>query len=197
MSGKYRLAVYLGRFQPPHQGHLESVKLGLRIAEHVVIGIRDTKLDFKDPLTVEERFECWRRLIKWAELDADRVSLVKVPDFGKGTGIPYEDKAIFTDHPLLRWAKEVEKLLGMNPEDTVFIGNKPPMVIAFNLLGYIVFPGHRNVHRLIEVSATELRKSIMSNDGRWRNILPSPVVRYLDEINIRERLLRLHRQEGP
>ncbi|RLE57296.1 MAG: hypothetical protein DRJ40_03005 [Thermoprotei archaeon] len=187
----FRRAVYIGRFQPPHQGHLASVKLGLEIASTVIIGVRETPLGPKDPLTVNERIECWRRLLEWADVDLSRVVIRAVPDFGKDTPLPTEDKVIFSNHPLITWARTVEKLLNMNPSDTAFIGNKPPMVIAFNLLGYVVVPGHRNVHRCIEVSASELRRKILSGDESWKKMLPPPVTEYLEHIDIYRRLLSL------
>ena len=184
----WRLAIYCGRFQPPHQGHLESVKYGLKIAKRVCIGIRTTELSMKDPLTSEERIEVWRRLLK-CEGVLDRVTIKAVPDFDKSCGVPREDKVVLRGHPLLKWAKTVEEIFKASPEDSVFIGNKPPMVIAFNLLGYIVVPGHRNTHRLVDVSATQLRRMIVDGDEKWKNVLPRPVVEYLVELGIRKRLL--------
>lgn len=184
----WRLAIYCGRFQPPHQGHLKSVEYGLKIAKRVCIGIRATELSIKDPLTPKERVEIWKRLLKYKGV-LNRVIIKIIPDFSKDYGIPQEDKIVLVGHPLLRWAKTVEETFEASPEDSVFIGNKPPMVVAFNLLGYIVVPGHRNAHRLVDVSATQLRKMIIGGDEKWKSVLPKPVVDYLVELGIRKRLL--------
>ncbi len=186
----WKYALYCGRFQPPHQGHLNSVKYGLKLAEKVLIGIRDTPITLKNPLTVDERIEAWRRLLVSEGL-WDRVVVKKIPDFGKETPLPKEDKVVLKGHPLLDWAREVECIFGISPEEAVFIGNKPSMVLAFNLLGYIVVPGHRNVHRLVEVSASELRKMILSKNEKWASLLPKPVADYLKEIDIYSRLKSL------
>jgi len=190
MMTMWRLAIYCGRFQPPHQGHLESVKYGLKVADRVCIGIRETKLSMKDPLTVNERVEAWKRLLKHEGI-LDRVIVKGVPDFDKNHGVPQEDKVVLKGHPLLKWAKRVENIFKASPKDCVFIGNKPPMVIAFNLLGYVVVPGHRNAYRLVEVSATELRKMIIDGNEKWKTALPRPIVDYLVELGIRRRLLSL------
>ncbi|HDJ89844.1 MAG TPA: hypothetical protein ENG40_04045, partial [Thermoprotei archaeon] len=142
----WKYALYCGRFQPPHQGHLNSVKYGLKIAKNVLIGIRNTKLGFKDPLTLNERIDLWRILLK-EEGILDKVLIKPIPNFSKNIPLPIEDKVVLYGHPLLDWAKTVEKIFNIDPKNTVFIGNKPSMVLAFNLLGYIVYPGHRNVHR--------------------------------------------------
>ena len=186
----WKYALYCGRFQPPHQGHLNSVKYGLKLAEKVLIGVRDTSVTLKNPLTVEERVEAWRRLLVSEGL-WDSVVVRRIPDFSKETPLPKEDKVVLKGHPLLDWAREVERIFGTSPEDTVFIGNKPSMVLAFNLLGYVVVPGHRNVHRLVEISASELRKMILDRDEKWASLLPKPVADYLKEIDIYGRLKSL------
>jgi len=187
---KWRNALYCGRFQPPHQGHLSSVKYGLKFAEKVLIGIRATPLSLKDPLTPEERVEAWRRLLESEGL-LDKAVIKVIPDFGKETDLPREDKVVLKGHPLLDWGRAVEGVFGTSPEDTVFIGNKPPMVLTFNLLGYVVIPGHRNAYRLVDVSASQLREMILSGNDEWAKILPEPVVSYLLEIDIRRRLSEL------
>ncbi len=183
----WKYALYCGRFQPPHQGHLNSVKYALKLAEKTCIGVRDTPLSLKDPLTVEERIELWHILLSDEGLD-DRVIVKRIPDFGKETPLPKEDKVVLRGHPLLDWAKEVEKIFGTSPRDTIFVGNKPSMVLAFNLLGYIVVPGHRNIHRLVDVSASELRKLVLSGDSKWMEMLPKPVTEYLLKIDFKGRL---------
>jgi len=186
----WKYALYCGRFQPPHQGHLSSVKYGLKIAKKVLIGIRDTEINFKNPLTINERIDLWKILLKEEKI-VGRVLIKTIPDFGKNVPLPNEDKVVLYGHPLLDWARNVEKIFGISPDNTVFIGNKPSMVLAFNLLGYIVYPGHRNIHRLVDVSATELRRLILNRDNRWMKMLPNSIVNYLIKINISSRLEKL------
>ena len=185
---RFRRVFYVGRFQPPHEGHIKSVLLGLELGDEVVIGVRDTRLSASDPLTAEERVWIWRRVL--GELGVTRFDVKVVPDFNKNDVI-WDDKVVIRGHPLLDWARTVEKILSVSPRDSAFLGNKPPMVIAFNLLGYIVIPGHRSVSKLVDVSATELRRMVMSGDERWRSLLPKPVVDALDEVGFEERLRSL------
>lgn len=181
---KFRYIIYCGRFQPPHYGHLASVMLALKYCNKVCLGIRDTKLSFKNPLTVKERIELWKMLLENENI-IDRVIIKPVQDFPKQ--IITDDKQL--DHPLIKWAKSVEKVFNTSPQYDAFMGNKPHMVLAFNLLGYIVIPAHRNLFRHIDVSASKLRQLIINNDSRWKLMLPKIVVDYLESINIRERLI--------
>ncbi len=53
----YDVAVYIGRFQPFHKAHLETLRLGLRIADIVVVGLgsaQESRTE-KNPFTVVER----------------------------------------------------------------------------------------------------------------------------------------------
>jgi len=188
-------ALYIGRFQPPHYGHLQSVKYGLKLAKTVIIGIRMTSINLKNPLTVQERIECWKRLLTYFNIPLDRVKLVPVDDFNKRAKIPDDDKVIYKQCSLLDWAEEIQNKLGIRPDTTIVIANKPQIVVAFNLLGYVVFPAHRNRYRLVDVSATELRNLILKGDEKWKDMLPKPVVDFLEEIKIRERLLSLKNKE--
>lgn len=54
---EYNLAVFLGRFQPFHNGHYEIVKRGLEIADTllIIIGSSGAAPNIKNPFTFEER----------------------------------------------------------------------------------------------------------------------------------------------
>jgi bifunctional NMN adenylyltransferase/nudix hydrolase len=75
------VAVYIGRFQPFHNGHLALLKLALSAAEHivVVIGSANQARTPKNPFTWKERAE----MIKLALTDADRarISFLPVRDY--------------------------------------------------------------------------------------------------------------------
>lgn len=57
MSKQYDLIVYIGRFQPWHNGHVETVKQAQRLAENVLIlvGSERAPQSFKNPFTIEQR----------------------------------------------------------------------------------------------------------------------------------------------
>ena len=57
MNQKYDLAVYIGRFQPLHLGHMFAIKRGLSHADRVLVLMGDTggPRSIKNPWTFEER----------------------------------------------------------------------------------------------------------------------------------------------
>lgn len=57
MSKKYKTAVYIGRFQPIHRAHLETIEKALDKAEQLIIfvGTDNRPRDIKNPFTTDER----------------------------------------------------------------------------------------------------------------------------------------------
>lgn len=53
MSKRYSL--FIGRWQPLHDGHKALIQTALDEGKHPLVAIRDTPVDDKNPYTVEER----------------------------------------------------------------------------------------------------------------------------------------------
>jgi bifunctional NMN adenylyltransferase/nudix hydrolase len=80
MSKSFDFLVFIGRFQPFHQGHLSVVQQGLRQAERVIvlIGSSHRPRNIRDPWTYEERAEMVRAAVD--ETDTDRVITAPLMD---------------------------------------------------------------------------------------------------------------------
>jgi bifunctional NMN adenylyltransferase/nudix hydrolase len=80
MSKPFDFLVFIGRFQPFHQGHLSVVQQGLRDAERVIIliGSAHRPRNIRDPWTVEERAEMIRSAV--SVQDAERVITAPLMD---------------------------------------------------------------------------------------------------------------------
>lgn len=72
--------VYIGRFQPFHQGHLASIKYGFSIAKKIIIVLGGYKLapSLTDPWTTKERKNMIMRSVERKELN--RLCFVEVRD---------------------------------------------------------------------------------------------------------------------
>lgn len=59
MEKEYALAVFIGRFQPPHNSHIDIMKRGLEIADKilVIMGSAGSATNIKNPFTVDQRKE--------------------------------------------------------------------------------------------------------------------------------------------
>jgi len=68
-------ALFIGRWQPFHNGHKHIIDEALKEGESVLIAVRDTELSESDPFTVEQRI----RMIRGTYCDQD-VEVMRIPD---------------------------------------------------------------------------------------------------------------------
>jgi len=71
MSKKYDVAVFIGRFQPVHNAHVEIMRRALDLAERlvIIIGSADLPRTYKNPFSTDERV----RMISDLRLDPSRI----------------------------------------------------------------------------------------------------------------------------
>ena len=69
-------SLFIGRWQPFHDGHKKLIGVVLAEGRPVVIAVRDTKLSAKNPYTVQERLEMIQEIYK----GNDNVKVIGIPD---------------------------------------------------------------------------------------------------------------------
>lgn len=82
--------ILIGRWQPLHAGHIYLIQHVLNRGDKPIVGIRDTNLDDKNPLTVLQRVQLLR------DAFGEQIELFIVPDFqviayGRDVGYSFED----------------------------------------------------------------------------------------------------------
>lgn len=88
-NGK-QYSMFIGRWQPWHDGHRWLIDQRLNEGKNVLICIRDIKTDEKNPFTAEEvKREIMNQL--WKLIGEERVKVMIIPDiesvnFGRGVG---------------------------------------------------------------------------------------------------------------
>jgi cytidyltransferase-like protein len=101
-SKKY--AIFIGRFQPYHYGHIELIEQKLKDGFPVLIMVRDIEPDEKNPFTTEQTVSMIK---KYHESKNDDVKVIVIPDiesvnFGRGVGyeineyIPPKDVSVIS-----------------------------------------------------------------------------------------------------
>jgi adenylylsulfate kinase len=90
MSKIYSL--FIGRWQPLHEGHKHIIQKVLDEGKNVCIAIRNTPISEKNPFSVEERFN----IIRIAFPDFERVQIIVIPDiaevcYGRNVGWDIRD----------------------------------------------------------------------------------------------------------
>jgi nicotinamide-nucleotide adenylyltransferase len=160
---KFRRALFVGRFQPFHIGHLKAVKDIMRKTEELVIAIGSAQYSYEllNPFTGGERLTMIRLALNEAKVDPARYLIVPVPDINRP--------------PM--WVTWVALFVGH--VDAVF-SNEPVTVRVFKEKGYKVEPiplYHPEIY-----SSSEIRRR-MQADGNWKDCVPKSVAAYIDSIN--------------
>lgn len=75
-------AVFVGRFQPPHDSHLHSIRVALEAAPRVLVLLGSANLarSVKNPFSAPERARMLRAALRDAGAEVDRVAFRPLPD---------------------------------------------------------------------------------------------------------------------
>jgi nicotinamide-nucleotide adenylyltransferase len=161
-------ALYIGRFQPFHLGHLEAIKYMLRNSREViiVIGSAQESHTMTNPFTAGERVYMVRLALNEAGVDPSRYFIIPVTDL--------EIHGIWVSH-----------LCSYVPKFDVVYSNEPLTRRLFLENNFKVesIPYYRRT----ECSATEIRRRMLM-DRSWEELIPKSVVVFIKEIHGVERL---------
>ncbi len=168
--------LFIGRFQPFHKGHLLTVKFALgRVDELViVVGSSQKSHEPRNPFTAGERI----RMIKESldvdgEIDVRRILIIPIPDIDV--------------HSL--WTYQVDMLV---PKYHIVFANDPFTVTLFRERGVNVIEAP--LYRRDEMAATQIRRKMVA-EGPWENLVPTPVIKVIKEINGVERVKAISQED--
>jgi adenylylsulfate kinase len=74
-----RYSLFIGRYQPLHEGHIKLIRSVLNEGRNATVALRDTPLSDSDPFSIEERMEMFRKEFG-PEMDERRVLVMVIPD---------------------------------------------------------------------------------------------------------------------
>ena len=156
-------ALFVGRFQPFHKGHLEAVKMILKENDEIIIAVGSAQYSHKleNPFTAGERIVMIRRALENEGIDLKQVWIIPIPDV----------------HVHMMWISEV---VGYTPKFDVVYTNEPLTRRLFMEAGFDVRPIPFIKRKIY--SATEIRKR-MIEDGNWEELVPKAVAEYIREID--------------
>ncbi len=103
-NGHKKHAMFIGRWQPFHNGHKYLIDEALSQGQDVCVAIRDTEISTQNPYTVEQRKQMLKRVY------GDKVTLAVIPDITSiniGRKVGYDVNRI--DPP-----EHIEKISGTN-----------------------------------------------------------------------------------
>jgi bifunctional NMN adenylyltransferase/nudix hydrolase len=162
---KFSVLIYIGRFEPPHNGHFATIRKALEQTEKMLlfIGSHEVCRSLRNPFTTEERMEMLR------------ISLTE-EERKKMTFIPIHD----SNYNHLEWVKELkEKVQDMGQEaHTGIIGHKKDSTSYYLDL----FPEWEFLEMpLLEngLSSTEIRNKWLSGTLTEQDKIPLATYSYL------------------
>ncbi len=146
-------ALFIGRFQPLHNGHLEVLKKLSQEYEKVIIGIGSPKgKGLDNPWDLEEREDMIKAVIKAESLK--NIEIVPVPDFD-------------SDEEWIDFIKENIEF------DDVYSGNEWTKHI-FDKAGCCIC----HLERIDNISSTEIREKIKNKES-IKDLVPKEVLDFI------------------
>ena len=126
-------ALFIGRFQPPHNSHKWLFEQKLNTETTILIAIRDIEPDEKNPLSAKQVKMLWEKIYS----DNENVSVIIIPDIES-----------------VNWGRGV----GYQTNEHV------PPVDIYN------------------VSATQIRNSILSGSDDWKTMVDEKIHKDIEEL---------------
>lgn len=166
-------ALYIGRFQPFHQGHLHVVERVSKEFEAVLVGIGSAQEShtLENPFTAGER-----HLMIQKSLDAAGIRnyfVIPLPDVGRNA----------------LWVSHVAALV---PPFQVFVSNNALPRRLFQEAGYEVRSAP--FFERDKFSGTRIRGLMLQNQG-WQELVPKQVVEVIEEVHGVERMRDLAQRD--
>ncbi len=163
-----RRALYPGRFQPFHLGHLEVVKWTLQKADQVIvlIGSSQESHTLSNPFTAGERIEMIRYALDEEGIEPSRYFLIPVPDIMMNSV----------------WAYHVKTYV---PSFDVVVARNPLVIRLFKEANVEVVEPPMFYRE--KYNSTVIRK-MMINGEDWGKLVPKSVYNYIKSIKGDDRL---------
>jgi nicotinamide-nucleotide adenylyltransferase len=170
---KYKTALFIGRFQPFHYGHLFAIKYALEQTEFLYIGLGSANKSHekRNPFTAAERILMIKSVLEKENIDPRRWMIIPIPDL----------KAHYL------WTKMVRMLV---PKFDVVFSNDPLTTRLFLEEKFTVVEVPLTERE--KFVATEIRNRILEGKP-WEDLVPEPVFKIIKEINGEERIRKIGR----
>ncbi len=169
-------ALFIGRFQPLHHGHVYVLKSVLKFHDKIKIGIGSSQLSNtkNDPFTSKERSQFIEAVLKKRNIAPKRYEIVEIPDL-------FDAK---------KWVNHVVSTVG---EFNMVYSNSDWVRNLF------LNKGHK-LGRKLEIfkkkyNGTNVRKLISRNDKKWTSLVPQEVVSLIRDFDGINRIKELYNAE--
>ena len=162
-------ALFIGRFQPLHKGHLQIIQHASKEYDEVIIGIGSSQYDhtLENPFTSDERALMIKKALECEGIT--NYSIVLIPDI----------------HNYPKWVSHVTSII---PNFDVVLSNSSLTKRLFSEKGHVV--KKTAIYDRDNCSGKEIRKRML-NDEQWEDLVPGPVCKIIKKIDGVNRLKEL------
>ncbi|MHA1931464.1 MAG: nicotinamide-nucleotide adenylyltransferase [Promethearchaeota archaeon] len=162
LSHNNNTALFIGRFQPLHHGHIYVLRNILKLYKTVKIGIGSSQLSntFNDPFSNIERREFITAALKKRQISAKKYNIFDIPD-------------IFNAK---RWVDHVVSIVG---EFDVIFSNSNWIRELFQNEGFIV--EKKNAIFKKKFNSSNIRRLIIKNNKSWKQLVPKEIIKLMEK----------------
>ena len=168
-------AVIVGRWQPPHKGHIKVFKQILREVDELIVGVGSAQEShtLENPFTAGERILMISKALAEAGVDLSRVHIIPIPDVN--------NHAVWVSH-----------VVSLSPPFSVVYSGNPLVRRLFKEAGFEV-RAHPMFKRK-EYWGTEIRNRMIKGKN-WEQLVPKTVLEVMKEIKAADRLKDLSKTD--
>lgn len=161
--------LFIGRFQPPHWGHVWAARAILQEVEELIVVIGSAQFNYiwKDPFTAGERLWMLREALREGGVDLSRVVAVPVPNVENN----------------LEWVGRLRSWLP--PFDTAYTHNQ---YVAMLLRHAGIQVRQPPLFQREKYSSTRVRELMARGDPSWEELVPPSVAKIIKALGGPERL---------
>ncbi|MBY9014449.1 MAG: nicotinamide-nucleotide adenylyltransferase [Candidatus Lokiarchaeota archaeon] len=169
ISSKKEVALFLGRFQPFHHGHIYMLNKILKLYKKIKIGVGSSQFSKTkiNPFTYEERVNFITSALNKRGITSERFSIYPIPDIFNAS----------------KWVNHVISIVGSF--DTIF-SNSDWVRQLFQNEGYII--GEKIGIFKKKYNASNVRKLICKDNRNWTTLVPKEVVNLIKDYDGIERI---------
>ncbi|MFX1574053.1 MAG: nicotinamide-nucleotide adenylyltransferase [Promethearchaeota archaeon] len=159
-----KIALFIGRFQPLHHGHIYVIRQILKKYELIKIGIGSSQIShtINDPFTKEERKDFIKAAFEKRNIASNRYEIYYIPDiFNANKWVDHVISIISEFDSVVSnsdWVRELFIKKGIKVEKKISIFLK-----KFN--------------------GNNIRNLILQNNKKWKNLVPNEVIELIQEYN--------------
>lgn len=171
-----KVALFIGRFQPLHHGHIYVLKRLFEMHNHIKIGIGSSQLSnkFSDPFSDIERKDFIIAALDKRGISQNRYEIFSLPD-------------IFNAQ---KWVNHVISITG---EFDIIYSNSEWVRGLFKKEGIEI--GKKLEIFKKKYNGTNIRNLIADNNNRWKRLVPKEVQVIIENVNGIERIQNLYKAQ--